>query len=342
MSHSKSVPIAPKAFGLHSATATLAAALDAACLDAVRHHKGRADALIKIADAAKDAARREKIRADGLAADLQTERVRKERELAALQAAYDELAGRLRAAEPGPTGAAGTPSGPDADEIRQLRLDLDTADDLLVGCDAERHAALRARDAVQARLDGYLEADGRATGPVASLRALLDGDTAEGVLELAERYCTLLRITCDRKAVGVLDHGTGAATYRRRLADALATMQAYAEAKTAAYALGSAAGPALANLKSFCTAGDGALISHLAVTLGEGQIVSTSRKMSSQRRLPVPVDVDPSGRAVIEAHIRIGSGKPPAPRLYFGDYLEQHGFLVVGYVGEHLMNLATN
>lgn len=344
MSHPRIVPVAPKAFGIGSATATLTAALDAVSLEAVHQLRGRLAAATRTADDARAEARQERTRADGLAAAMKSEGIRRGKELATLQAAYDELALQLRSAEAvaEPKGTALAEPAADADEVRRLRLDVEAAAELLEQYEAERNAALRARDAVQARLDGHLDAQGLASGPVASVRAMLEADSAEGVLSLAERYCTLLRITCDRKAAAVLDHGANAGTYRRRLADALATMQAYAEAKMAAYAVGRAAGPALANLKSFCVVGDDTLISQQLVILGEGQPVTSSRKMSAQRCLPVPVEVDPSGRAVMVAHIRIGSGKPPAPRLYFGDYLDRHGVLVVGYVGEHLMNMATN
>lgn len=343
MNYPQRVPLAPDAFGIRSATATLTTALDAVSLEVVNKLRARLSAASQTAASAKAEARQERQRADKLAAALKIEVACKDREYARLQAAYDELASRIRSDEPGPQETVVAPVASDADdEIRRLRLDVDTAADLMVQCEAERDAALRARDAAQARLDGHLAAEGRPVGPVAGVRALLEADSAEGVLALADQYCTLLRITCDRKEAAVVDQGAGAATYRRRLADSLATMQAYAEAKTAAYAVGRAAGPALANLRSFCAAGDDALISQQMVILSEGQTVTTSRKMSGQRRLPVPGPVDPSGRAVMVAHIRIGSGKPPAPRLYFGDYLDQHGFLVVGYVGEHLINMATN
>jgi hypothetical protein len=42
-------------------------------------------------------------------------------------------------------------------------------------------------------------------------------------------------------------------------------------------------------------------------------------------------------------HIRIGSGRPPAPRLYFFDDTAGHsGQVYVGYIGRHLPNLQTN
>jgi hypothetical protein len=61
------------------------------------------------------------------------------------------------------------------------------------------------------------------------------------------------------------------------------------------------------------------------------------------RTLPVPREVDPSGRIVMEAHIRIGSGKPPAPRMHLHDDTSgETGKIYIGHLGPHLPNYQTN
>jgi hypothetical protein len=45
----------------------------------------------------------------------------------------------------------------------------------------------------------------------------------------------------------------------------------------------------------------------------------------------------------MEAHIRIGSGKPPAPRMHFHDDTSgSTGKIYVGHLGPHLPNYQTN
>ena len=54
-------------------------------------------------------------------------------------------------------------------------------------------------------------------------------------------------------------------------------------------------------------------------------------------------DVNPDGRAFMEAHARVDSGgKYPAPRLYFHDDTAGNtGQVHVGYIGPHLDNFRT-
>lgn len=75
----------------------------------------------------------------------------------------------------------------------------------------------------------------------------------------------------------------------------------------------------------------------------ESKGVMMNGKFVAARTLPVPVEVDPSGQVVMEAHIRVGSGKPPAPRLHFHDDTNgETGKIYVGHLGPHLPNYQTN
>lgn len=75
----------------------------------------------------------------------------------------------------------------------------------------------------------------------------------------------------------------------------------------------------------------------------ESKGVMTNGRFVAARTFPVPRRVDPSGKVIMEAHIRIGSGKPPAPRLHFHDDTSgETGKIYVGHIGPHLPNYQTN
>lgn len=63
--------------------------------------------------------------------------------------------------------------------------------------------------------------------------------------------------------------------------------------------------------------------------------------MKQVRTFHLPEELG-GGRAVMNEHIRIGSGRGKAARLHYLDDTEKSGLLVIGYVGEHLKNLSTN
>ncbi len=74
---------------------------------------------------------------------------------------------------------------------------------------------------------------------------------------------------------------------------------------------------------------------------GESQTVSSNAKWKKERMLPVPPTVDPSGRAFMGAHLRIGGGGT-APRLHYLDDCSGTGRIYIGYIGLHLTNTRTN
>jgi hypothetical protein len=71
--------------------------------------------------------------------------------------------------------------------------------------------------------------------------------------------------------------------------------------------------------------------------------VTTRAKFSSARTFRVPEEVDPSGRILMEAHIKLRPVGYPAPRMYFhDDTAGATGKIWIGYLGEHLPNTRTN
>ncbi|WP_331763655.1 hypothetical protein OH738_40945 (plasmid) [Streptomyces hirsutus] len=202
----------------------------------------------------------------------------------------------------------------------------------------ERRAALQVRDALRAQLQAHCSSP--PSDEAENTLPLLQAHRVTTVLEQAGEVCTLVRITADRDEAAALDHDAEAPAVRRRLAEALATMQAYGEAKAQARAEGRPAGATLASLRSYVESGNGWLGAH-HVAPAEGQGASTNRQMRQVRTFHLPEELG-GGRAVMNEHIRIGSGRGKAARLHYLDDTDQSGLLVIGYVGKHLKNLSTN
>lgn len=79
------------------------------------------------------------------------------------------------------------------------------------------------------------------------------------------------------------------------------------------------------------------------VAMVESDSVRNDRKFRQQRMLPVPLEVDASGKVFMEAHIKIDNKGRIAPRIHFyDDTAGVTGKVIVGYVGPHLSNTRTN
>ncbi|MCP9209534.1 hypothetical protein [Streptomyces cucumeris] len=75
----------------------------------------------------------------------------------------------------------------------------------------------------------------------------------------------------------------------------------------------------------------------------ESQGVMSNPRFRNARVLPVEKSVSRDGWVLMESHIRIGSGKPPAPRMHFYDDTNgSTGKIYIGYLGPHLPNYQTN
>ncbi|MFB7341247.1 hypothetical protein ACFCZ6_14415 [Streptomyces hydrogenans] len=229
-----------------------------------------------------------------------------------------------------------------ARRLEESEADRATMRALLEVSEAERRAALRARDALAARYQPHEHEEQADTG-VHALRARLEAPTFAGVLDLAQRYCTYLAVTADPGEFRKLEHHSKAAHWRHRLADSLAIMQMYAEGKSIAKAEGGGgAGAGFANLRAYCAAQNAPLISEKKIAHSEGHIARSSPRGRSARTCRVPEEVSETGTALMVEHIRIGDGEPPAPRLHFLDDTDRSGLIVVGYFGDHLFNSQTN
>ncbi|GGQ30658.1 hypothetical protein BKA00_002880 [Actinomadura coerulea] len=75
----------------------------------------------------------------------------------------------------------------------------------------------------------------------------------------------------------------------------------------------------------------------------ESATVRSNPKMSRHRLLPVPKDVEPSGKVYMWAHVRLGAGAGMrAPRMHYFDDVKNTGKIYVGYLGPHLPVKSTN
>lgn len=75
---------------------------------------------------------------------------------------------------------------------------------------------------------------------------------------------------------------------------------------------------------------------------GAGETGATMNRYAHERRFPVPAGVDPSGRAVMTAHFKLGQIGMASPRMYYLDDWTRSGKVYVGYIGRHLTNTHTN
>ncbi|GAA1991893.1 hypothetical protein [Kitasatospora viridis] len=143
----------------------------------------------------------------------------------------------------------------------------------------------------------------------------------------------LLSFTGDEKETLALENRTG--NWVKLTWEGLTALQEYA----AAAVHGSAGG----DFKQWCerAAENGSRFPPRKAVRGESRTVCTHTKMRRERMFAVPDSVDPSGRAFMGAHLRIGGGRT-APRLHYLDDCSGSGRIYVGYIGMHLTNTMTN
>lgn len=138
-----------------------------------------------------------------------------------------------------------------------------------------------------------------------------------------------------RDVARTLDSHGKAAVWGRRCWRVLADLDRYAATRVSH--------DGIANFRAFLSQVDDPSVTATQVAIRESETVLASTRMRAERVRPVPVDVDPSGRALFVEHVRIESGgRGAAPRLYFFDDTSgRTGKVVVGYVGPHLTNAST-
>jgi len=158
---------------------------------------------------------------------------------------------------------------------------------------------------------------------------VLPGNVVE-TLELAARL-PFLSIGATSDAAAGLDVHPQAERWALKIWQALAALNAYAEARST--------GTWANSFLAWCQAppSGGVAVPATWVALSESETTTTTQKLREARTFAVPVEVEPSGRVYMQAHLKIQQGGTPCPRIHFHDDTGGRTRLIhVGYVGDHL------
>lgn len=98
------------------------------------------------------------------------------------------------------------------------------------------------------------------------------------------------------------------------------------------------------NFLAYCQQGTGVVVPATTVALVESETIRAGQQYRRARTFGIDPSVSGEDRVFMEAHVRIDSGKHPAPRLYFLDDTGEgrSGKVHVGYLGEHPVSPQTN
>ncbi|WP_182908502.1 hypothetical protein [Microbispora sp. H13382] len=161
---------------------------------------------------------------------------------------------------------------------------------------------------------------------------------AETLVEARSRLAHLVVGQTDNAAVR-LDHADPmlSRTWAAKAWDALLALDDFARARSS--------GEFAGGFYDWCADGSGGrrVIPPGMLAMRESASVTNSAKFSQPRTFPVPAEVHPSGKIVMEAHVKLRAVGYPAPRMYFHDDSGGvTGKIYVGYLGDHLPNTRTN
>ncbi|AXI77636.1 hypothetical protein [Peterkaempfera bronchialis] len=230
------------------------------------------------------------------------------------------------------------------DELQHIRLQLRCAErlerTLLAEADEQYDALRHARAQVRVLTRRLVAAAGPAAADPATVATDAQDDedgTPASFSDLVSRLGEFpaLVFTGEAKEAMALDEQNAGSGWARLAWDGLLALQDYADAAVQGRAGG--------DFKQWCEhtpPGCHPFPPRKAVR-GESHTVSTNAKWKKERMLPVPQTVDPSGRAFMGAHLRIGGGGT-APRLHYLDDCSGTGRIYIGYIGLHLTNTRTN
>ncbi|WP_432920663.1 hypothetical protein ACQPZZ_20880 [Microbispora sp. CA-135349] len=161
---------------------------------------------------------------------------------------------------------------------------------------------------------------------------------AETLVEARSRLTHLVIGPTDAAAVR-LDHADPvlSRTWAAKAWDALLALDDFARARSS--------GEFAGGFYDWCTDGSGGrrVIPTGMLAMRESASVTGNAKFSQPRTFPVPAEVHPHGKIVMEAHVKLRAVGYPAPRMYFHDDSGgDTGKIYVGYLGDHLPNTRTN
>lgn len=220
------------------------------------------------------------------------------------------------------------------DTIRALRLRLE---------DEQLESAMAASELAESdRQLRYLRAELASTGRAEIAWTTPGKDIRD---ELPESFDELLNrmsefeyveFTGDERPVRDLDDHESLGTWAGHCWRALLALDDYAELSASRTFRGSVA-TYLANVPAGCHAFS--INRHAPF---ESSDVGNNPKYRLPRTLPVPAEVDHSGRIYMEAHFKIAKSATITPRLHYFDDTARTGKVFVGYIGRHLPSSMTN
>ncbi|MBX6169723.1 MAG: hypothetical protein IRY84_19125, partial [Thermobispora bispora] len=161
---------------------------------------------------------------------------------------------------------------------------------------------------------------------------------AEALVEARARLTHLVIGPTDASAVR-LDHADPvlSRTWAAKAWDALLALDDFARARSS--------GEFSGGFHDWCADGSGGrrVIPTGMLAMRESSSVTGNAKFSQPRTFPVPAEVHPGGKIVMEAHVKLRAVGYPAPRMYFHDDSGgATGKIYIGYLGDHLPNTRTN
>ncbi|GAA3363762.1 hypothetical protein [Saccharopolyspora gregorii] len=186
-------------------------------------------------------------------------------------------------------------------------------------------------------------ADGELGGPGRAVAAADAGPAVNrfaDLLDAAHRALPALRFG-PQVDPSELDGHHRSAQWLRRTWNVLVLLDSYARERATAI---DHARPDLRGFAHFVRAHGGARgISPTLIASGETELVVNTPRYRNARTFPVPVEVDPSGRAFFAAHVKIERSGGVAPRLhYYDDTRGRTASVHIGHLGPHLPSPETN
>ncbi|MFJ2217734.1 hypothetical protein ACIQVO_37085 [Streptomyces sp. NPDC101062] len=209
----------------------------------------------------------------------------------------------------------------------------------LQDCEEELETTAARLD-VQARRNAWLEQELARAGRPRTTAADPDPSTPTSWEDLLSSAAELPFLDLDRISVDLapLRGHSLESVWRDRAWTSLRALSTYAETKNAR---GAAAIP---HFTAYLQSPEARVpLPTARYVPAESELIITNRKFRFARSFPVPPAVCAEGRVFMDEHIRVGSGRPPAPRLYFYDDTSgETGNVLVGYLGKHLPAPQTN
>ena len=222
-------------------------------------------------------------------------------------------------------------------EVRRWLRDAEERESQLAAEYDEQYSELREARTQVRSLRGRLAEAGRADELETTTVPEGTRDDPVSFAELVDRMDEFPRLafTGDPRLARELDDQTDHPTWVRMAWDALLALEDYA----AAAVHGASGG----DFRRWCenTPAECHVFPPRKVIRDESRTVRTNGKWKGERELPVPVEVSPTGKVFMGAHLRIGGGGT-APRLHYHDDCSGTGRIYIGYIGLHLHNTRTN